>query len=187
VFHVVRPAHADAPAPSASAPGRIVIHNYPRTAVVGQTEHFSVLLSGQPHTSLTYILRYPDGHEERIRVRTDGHGYSSYTFRVLPYAARRFRETATLSIEDASGRVLVFTRFAIQSPGLHAQAPSRSHSDARGHPHPASSSAHQHGAGPAQATRTSTVNPDLTTIAVGLAIMAVGLIITAIVLSRPLA
>jgi hypothetical protein len=114
VFHVVRPAHADAPAPSASAPGRIVIHNYPRTAVVGQTEHFSVLLSGQPHTALTYILRYPDGHEERIRVRTDDQGYSSYTFRVSPYQARRFRETGTVGVADATGRVLASTHVAIQ-------------------------------------------------------------------------
>jgi hypothetical protein len=118
-------------------------------------------------------------------VRTDSHGYASHTFRVRPYAARRFRETGTLSIEDVSGRVLAFTRFAIQSPGLHAQAPSHSHSDARGHPHPASTSADQRGAGPAQATRTSTVTPDLATIAVGLAIMAIGLTIMAIVLSRP--
>jgi hypothetical protein len=69
-------------------------------------------------------------------VRTDSHGYASHTFRVRPYAARRFRETATLSIEDASGRVLAFTRLAIQSPGLHAQAHGHSNADARGHQHP---------------------------------------------------
>jgi uncharacterized membrane protein len=98
----------------------IVLHNAPRTAVVGRTERVWALLSGQPHTRLIYVLHYPDGHAERIPVRTDSHAYSSHTFRVRPYAARRFRETATLSIEDPGGRVLAFTRFAIQSPGLHA-------------------------------------------------------------------
>jgi hypothetical protein len=92
----------------------MVIHNSPRTAVVGQTERFSVLLSGQPHTWLTYILHYPDGHEEHIPVRTDGHGYSSHTFRVSPYQARRFRETGSVGVEDADGRVLAYTHIAIQ-------------------------------------------------------------------------
>jgi hypothetical protein len=129
--------------------------------VVGQTERFSVLLSGQPHTWLTYILHYPDGHEEHIPVRTDSHGYASYTFRVLPYQARHFRDTGAVGVEDANGRVLAFTRLAIQSPGLHAQA-----------------------------TRTSTVNPDPAITALGLAVslavgLAVGLAILAIGLSRP--
>ena len=103
-----------APAPTATAPGTIVIHNEPRTVVVGQAERFSVLLSGQPHTWLTYILHYPDGHEEHIPVRTDGHGYASYTFRVSPYQARRFRETGTVGVEDAHGRVLASTHIAFQ-------------------------------------------------------------------------
>jgi nitrite reductase (NO-forming) len=119
VFQVVRLAHTDtdAPASSVSAPGRIVIHNAPRTAVVGQAERFSVLLPGQSHATLTYILRYPDGHEERIPVRTDGQGYSSYTFRVSPYQARRFRETGTVGVADATGRVLASTHLAIQQRG----------------------------------------------------------------------
>jgi nitrite reductase (NO-forming) len=123
VFQVVRLAHTDtdaststASAPSASAPGRIVIHNAPRTAVVGQAERFSALLPGQPHTALTYILRYPDGHEDRIPVRTDGQGYSSYTFHVSPSQARGFRELGTIGVEDASGRVLASTDLAIQQP-----------------------------------------------------------------------
>jgi hypothetical protein len=105
---------SQAPAPTATAPGTIVIHNSPRTVVVGQTEHFSVLLPGQPHTWLTYILHYPDGHEDHIPVRTDGHGYSSYTFRVSPYQARRFREMGAVGVEDADGRLLAFTHLAIQ-------------------------------------------------------------------------
>jgi hypothetical protein len=109
----------------ASGHSTIVIHNDPRTAVVGRTERFSALLSGQPHTLLIYILRYPDGHAECIPVRTDGHGYSSHAFRVQPHAMRRFREVATLSIADASGRVLAFTRFAIQSPDRKPLAPLR--------------------------------------------------------------
>jgi hypothetical protein len=148
---------------------------------VGQTERFSVLLSGQPHTWLTYILHYPDGHEDRIPVRTDGHGYSSYTFRVSPYQAQRFRDTGTVGVEGTNGRVLAFTRFAIQSPGLHAQAHDHSNSDARGHQHPASSDAHQHAAGHAPATRTSTVNPDPAITAIVLAIMLA--IVLAIVLA----
>jgi hypothetical protein len=103
-----------ASAPSASAPGTIVIHNTPRTAVVGQDERFSVLLPGQPHTWLTYILHYPDGYEDQIPVRTDGRGYSSYTFHVSPYQTQRFRDIGTLGVEDADGRVLAFTHVAIQ-------------------------------------------------------------------------
>jgi hypothetical protein len=114
VFQVVRLAHSDALAPRASAPGTIVIHNAPRTAVVGQAERFSVLLPGQPHTALTYILHYPDGHEEHIPVRTDGRGYSSYTFHISPYQARRFRETGSVGVADADGRVLASTHLAIQ-------------------------------------------------------------------------
>jgi hypothetical protein len=105
---------AAAPLPTPAAPTTMVIHNYPRTAVVGHAERFSVLLPGQPHTQLTYILQYPDGHEERTPVRTDDRGYSSHTFRVRPYPARRFRETAAVGVEDAYGQVLAFTRFAIQ-------------------------------------------------------------------------
>ena len=81
---------------------------------MGQAERFSVLLPGQPHTWLTYFLRYPDGHEEHIPVRTDGHGYSSYTFHVSPYQARRFRDMGTVGVADATGRVLASTHVAIQ-------------------------------------------------------------------------
>ena len=108
------PATATAPLPTPAAPTTMVIHNYPRTAVVGHAERFSVLLPGQTHTQLIYILQYPDGHEERTPVRTDDRGYSSHTFRVRPYPARRFRETAAVGVEDANGQVLAFTRFAIQ-------------------------------------------------------------------------
>jgi hypothetical protein len=106
----------------ASGPSPIIIHNAPRTAVVGQTERFWALLPGQPHALLIYVLRYPDGHAERIPVRTDSHGSASYTFRVRPYAARHVREAATLSIEDTRGRVLAFTHFAMQSPSRRAPA-----------------------------------------------------------------
>jgi hypothetical protein len=82
--------------------------------VVGQAERFSVLLSGQPHTWLTYIVHYPDGHEDRIPGHTDSHGYSSYTFRVSPYRARQFRGTGTVGVEDANGRVLASTPVAIE-------------------------------------------------------------------------
>ena len=105
---------ATAPLPTPAAPTTMVIHNYPRTAVVGHAERFSVLLPGQPHTQLMYILQYPDGREERTPVRTDDRGYSSHTFRVRPYPARRFRETAAVGVEDTYGQVLAFTRFAIQ-------------------------------------------------------------------------
>jgi hypothetical protein len=103
-----------APAPTAAAPRTIVIHNAPRTAVVGQAERVSVLLPGQPHTALIYILHYSDGHEKHVPVRTDGHGYASYTFRVSPYQARHVRETGTVGVADANGRVLAFTHLAIQ-------------------------------------------------------------------------
>jgi hypothetical protein len=109
------------------------VNNDPRTAVVGRTETFSVRLAGVSHTWLTYVLRYPDGHAERVPVRTDRHGSSSYTFRVRPYAARHVCEVATLSIEDTSGRVLAFTHFAIQSPLRPTQATRTATST----PHPA--------------------------------------------------
>jgi hypothetical protein len=112
--NIQRQPSGEAPAPTATAPSTIVIHNFPRTAVVGQAEHFSVLLPGQPHTALTYILHYPDGHEDLIPVRTDGHGYASYTFHVSPYQARHFRETGAVGVEDADGRVLAFTHVAMQ-------------------------------------------------------------------------
>jgi hypothetical protein len=105
---------ATAPAPTPAGPATLVIHNYPRTAVIGHDERFSVLLPGQPNTQLIYILQYPDGHEERTPVRTDGRGYSSHTFRLLRYQTQRFRETAAVGVEDANGQVLAFTRFAIQ-------------------------------------------------------------------------
>jgi hypothetical protein len=108
-----RPTATSTP-PTPAAPATMVIHNYPRTAVVGHAERFSVLLPGQTHTQLMYILQYPDGHEERTPVRTDDRGYSSHTFRVRPYPARRVRETAAVGVEDAYGQVLAFTRFAIQ-------------------------------------------------------------------------
>jgi hypothetical protein len=106
----------------APAHSNIAINHAPRRAVVGRAERFSVLLPGQLHTWLTYILHYPDGHEDRVPVRTDGHGYSSHTFHLRPYATRRLRQTATVGIEDASGRILAFRRFAIESDGLHAHA-----------------------------------------------------------------
>ena len=105
---------ATAPAPTPAVPATVVIHNYPRTAVVGHTERFSVLLPGQPNKRLIYILQYPDGREESVFVRTDGSGRSSHIFRLLKYRAQRFRETATVGVEDANGQVLAFTRFAIQ-------------------------------------------------------------------------
>jgi hypothetical protein len=107
--------------PAATAPATMVIHNSPRTAVVGQAERFSVLLPGQPHTELIYILQYPDGHEERARVGTDGRGYSSHTFRMNSYQPRRFRETAAIGVEDTTGQVLAFTRFAIQQRDISRQ------------------------------------------------------------------
>jgi hypothetical protein len=91
-----------------------VLRNSLRTAVVGQTEHFSVRLPKMPHALLTYVLRYPDGREVRAMVRADGRGYSSYTFPVTGYTPRHFRETATIRVLDAAGRQRGWTRFAIQ-------------------------------------------------------------------------
>lgn len=98
-------------------PPRILsVHNFPRTAVVGRTERFSVRLAGMSHAWLTYVLRYPDGSEDRARVRADAHGYSSHTFRVVRYRPRHFREVATIGVLDRSGRLHAFKRFAIQQP-----------------------------------------------------------------------
>jgi hypothetical protein len=90
------------------------VNNSPRTAVVGRTETFSVRLAGVSHTWLTYVLDYPDGHEDRARVRADASGYSSHTFRVLHYRPRQFREVAYIGVRDSSGRLRAQKRFAIQ-------------------------------------------------------------------------
>jgi hypothetical protein len=89
------------------------VNNYPRTAVVGRTETFSVRLAGVSHTWLTYVLKYPDGRVDRARVRADAGGYSSHTFR-LSYRPRQFREVAYIGVQDSSGSVRAQLRFAIQ-------------------------------------------------------------------------
>jgi hypothetical protein len=91
----------------------VSFNNYPRTAVVGHWERFSVRLAGVSHTWLTYVLRYPDGREDHARVRADASGYSSHTFR-LSYRPRQFREVAYIGALDSSGRLRAQLRFAIQ-------------------------------------------------------------------------
>lgn len=106
------------PAPT---PKILAVNNYPRTAVLGRTERFSVRLAGLPHARLTYVLRYPDGHEARATVRADGRGYSSHAFRVSGYRLHHFREAATIGVLDSSGRLHAFKRFAIQEPAGSTQ------------------------------------------------------------------
>jgi hypothetical protein len=89
------------------------VNNYPRTAVVGRTERFSVRLAGVSHTWLTYVLRYPDGREDRARVRADASGNSSHTFDIR-YRPHQFREVAYIGVLDSSRRLRAFKRFAIQ-------------------------------------------------------------------------
>ena len=91
----------------------LAVNNDPRTAVVGRTETFWVRLSGVSHTWLTYVLRYPDGHEDHARVRADTSGYSSHTFDIR-YRPRDFREVAYIGVQDSSGRLRAEKRFAIQ-------------------------------------------------------------------------
>jgi hypothetical protein len=91
----------------------LCVKNYPRTAVVGHWERFSVRLAGVSHTWLTYELEYPDGRQDRARVRADASGYSSHTFR-LSYRPRQFREVAYIGVQDSSGRLRATRRFAIQ-------------------------------------------------------------------------
>ena len=89
------------------------VNNYPRTAVVGRNETFSVRLAGVSDTWLTYVLRYPDGREDHARVRADAGGYSSHTF-VIRYKPHHFREVAYIGVQDSSGRLRAQKRFAIQ-------------------------------------------------------------------------
>jgi hypothetical protein len=91
-----------------------LVDNYPRTAVVGRTERFSVRLAGASHAWLTYVLDYPDGREDRARVRADADGYSSHTFRVTGYRLHQFRETAKIGVRDSSGHLRALKLFAIQ-------------------------------------------------------------------------
>ena len=95
-------------------PKILSVNNYPRTAVVGRTEKFSVRLAGVSRTWLTYVLRYPDGREDRARVRADAHGNSSHTFRVTGYRLHQFRETAKIGVRDSSGHLRALKLFAIQ-------------------------------------------------------------------------
>jgi hypothetical protein len=90
------------------------VNNYPRTAVVGRTERFSVRLAGVSGTWLTYVLTYPDGRVDSARVRADTGGYSSHTFRVIHYRPRQFREVAKIGVKDSSGLLRAEKRFAIQ-------------------------------------------------------------------------
>lgn len=92
-----------------------VLRNSLRTVLVEQSEHFSVRLPGLPHAMLTYVLRYPNGHEIRAMVQADALGYASYTFPIT-YRPHHFREVATIQVLDATGRVRASTRFAIQLP-----------------------------------------------------------------------
>jgi hypothetical protein len=94
-------------------PRILSVNNDPRTAVVGRTETFSVRLAGASHAWLIYVLDYPDGREDRARVRADAHGYSSHTFRV-GYRPPQFRETAKIGVWDSSRRLRAFKLFAIQ-------------------------------------------------------------------------
>lgn len=96
--------------------GIVAMSNFPRTAVVGQTERFSVRLPSHPHALLTYILQYPDGHQERATLRSDAHGYSSHTFRIVGYRPHQFREVATIGVQDATGAIQAYLDFAIQKP-----------------------------------------------------------------------
>jgi hypothetical protein len=89
------------------------VNNYPRTAVVGRTEKFSVRLSGVSHTWLTYVLIYPDRRKDQARVRADASGYSSHTFDIR-YRPHQFREVAYIGVQDSSGRLRAQKRFAIQ-------------------------------------------------------------------------
>jgi hypothetical protein len=94
-------------------PAPFVLHNSLRTVVVGSDEHFSIRLPNEPNATLTYVLRYPNGHIVRATVRANARGISSYTF-PIPYRPHHFREVATISVRDAAGKLLAVTRFAIQ-------------------------------------------------------------------------
>ena len=94
--------------------GIVGMNNFPRTAVVGQTERFWVRLPSRPNAVLTYILQYPDGRQDRARVRADERGYSTHTFSLTGYQPRHFREVATIGVEDTTGTIQAFLDFAIQ-------------------------------------------------------------------------
>jgi len=98
-------------------PSIVSLTNYPRTAVVGSTEKFSVRLAGSAHAPLTYILVYPNKRRAIAHVRADATGYSSHTFRLNGYKLHHWRETALIGVEDSSGNVKAFLRFAIQRRG----------------------------------------------------------------------
>lgn len=94
--------------------GIVAMNNYPRTAVVGHTERFWVRLPSRPNAVLTYILQYPDGHQDRAKVRADDHGYSTHTFQLTGYQPRHFREVAAIGVQDSTGAIQAFLDFAIQ-------------------------------------------------------------------------
>ena len=98
--------------------GCVSIQNYPFTAVVGQTERFSVQLLNQPHVPLVYQLYYPNGRVATANGMTDANGYSSHTFHIKGYTPTQFRETATIGVQGATNTSYhAYLHFAIQQAG----------------------------------------------------------------------
>lgn len=97
-------------------PTILTVDNYPRTAVVGHSEHFAVRIAGTSGATLTYVLRYPDKRLVRAHVRADAHGYSSHAFTIAGYHMHAFRETGLVGVLDAKGHLRAYKRFALQKP-----------------------------------------------------------------------
>ncbi len=94
--------------------GVLTISNAPYTAVVGQTERFSVQLENQPRVVLVYELYYPDGRVVSAKETADTKGFSSHVFRIEGYRPTQFREEATVGVRGMTGSYRAYLHFAIQ-------------------------------------------------------------------------
>jgi hypothetical protein len=97
-----------------SPPAVQMVHNSPRTVVVGQSETFSVRLPDLPSTPVTYVVAYPDGSVDRVTVKTDASGLSYHTF-TIKYKPTDRREAIGIGVYY-NGQKRAFTQFAVQLP-----------------------------------------------------------------------
>lgn len=115
--------HADQQPPAQATPrptpGMQLVHNDPRTVVVGQTETFSVRLPDLAGKPVTYVVAYPDGTTDKVTVQSDVSGFSSHQF-TIKYKPTGRREAIGIGVYY-QGTKRAFTQFAVQIPTRQAR------------------------------------------------------------------
>jgi hypothetical protein len=115
---------AQAPQPmhkpaAVAGPAMRLVHNYPRTVVVGKTETFSVRLPELADKRVTYVVAYPDGSVDQVEVQTDASGFSQHTF-LIQYKPNDRREAIGIDVYYMAHK-RAFTQFAVQLPTRQAR------------------------------------------------------------------